>query len=96
MRSDGSQEGTGVPPPGVRVDAADQAAGQSAEAESFSNARSGQRVAGLSVSGALVAGAVGLVGALVGTLSGNFIGGGVFLLASAVAFGALANAIYRR
>ncbi len=95
MRSDGSQEGRGASPPGVRVQVAEQAADQSPEPGRLSDARSGLGVAGLCVSGALLTGAAGLVGALMGTLSGNLVGGGIFLLASAIAFGALANAIYR-
>lgn len=51
---------------------------------------------GLAVVGALVTGAGSLFGAFVATGNGDFAGGGLFLVAAAVAFGLLCNAVYRR
>jgi len=50
----------------------------------------------LSATGALVTGAAGLVRALAAVLTGEFIGGGFLLGAAALAFGLLANAVYRK
>ncbi len=55
----------------------------------------GRRIAGLSVGGALVAGAGGVLGAFVATVGGDFIAGAIYLAAAALAFGLLANAIFR-
>ena len=58
--------------------------------------RSGTAAAGLGVIGALLTGFVGIVGSLLATLKAEFIGGGIYLLAAALAFGLLANAVFRR
>ncbi len=60
------------------------------------NLRRGSVAAGLSFLGAFLAGAGGLVGGFVATVNGDFIGGGIYLLAAAVAFGLSANAVFRR
>ncbi len=61
-----------------------------------SNLRRGSIAAGLSVAGALLTGAGGLFGGFVATGNGDFVGGGIYLLAAAVAFGLLTNAVFRR
>jgi len=58
--------------------------------------RSSPALPGLAVVGALVTGAGSLFGAFVATGNGDFAGGGLFLVAAAVAFGLLCNAVYRR
>lgn len=58
--------------------------------------RTGSAIAGLTVGGALLTGAGGIFGAFVETVRGEFIGGALYLVAAAVAFGMLANAVYRR
>lgn len=58
--------------------------------------RRGTAVAGLSVIGAFLAGAGSLFGGLIATASGDFVGGGAYGIAAALAFGLLANAVYRR
>lgn len=53
-------------------------------------------IAGICSIGALVTGCAGLLVALVALLDGlNYIGAGLALLAAAVAFGMLANALFR-
>ena len=66
------------------------------ETDRDSTIRRGHTAAGLSATGTLVTGAAGLVGALAAVLAGDFIGGGFFLGAAALAFGLLANAVYRQ
>ncbi len=61
-----------------------------------SGAQAGRTAAGLSVSGGLLTGAGALVTALAAVLSGDFVGCGVCLVAAALAFGLLANAVYRQ
>jgi hypothetical protein len=51
---------------------------------------------GLAVLGAFVTGVCGLLVAVVAVVSGDFVGAGVGLVASALAFGLLANAVFRR
>ena len=57
--------------------------------------RRGSIAAGLSVGGALLTGAGGIFASFVAILNAEFIGGGVYLLAAAFAFGLLANAVFR-
>lgn len=61
-----------------------------------SNVRRGSTVAGLSAVGALLTGAGGIFGCLIAANSHDHAGGGTYLLAAAVAFGLLANAVFRR
>ncbi len=54
-------------------------------------------IAGLSVIGVLVIGFTGIAAALFAVVNEqNYVGAGVCLFASALAFGLLANAVYRR
>ena len=53
-------------------------------------------VSGLTVLGAFIAGVAGLLVALVSVLSADFVAASVSLAASALAFGLLANAIFRQ
>ena len=56
----------------------------------------GDKLPGYAVGGALVVGVSGLILALLALIFGNFAGAGLCLIAAALAFGLLANAIYRR
>jgi hypothetical protein len=58
--------------------------------------RTGSAIAGLTAGGALLTGAGAIFGAFVESVRGEFIGGAIYLVAAAVAFGLLANAVYRR
>jgi hypothetical protein len=53
-------------------------------------------LAGSTVLGAYVTGVAGLVMAVIAVLSADFVGAGVALAASALAFGLLANAFFRQ
>ncbi len=61
--------------------------------EKDTSIRKGTAAAGLSVAGAMLTGAIGLIGGILLIDDGR---GGMYLLASAVAFGLLANAVFRR
>ncbi len=61
--------------------------------ETGRSVRKGQMAVDLSVVGALVTGVVGLVGGVLLIFTDH---GGLYLLASAIAFGLLANAVFRR
>ena len=58
--------------------------------------RIGVTTSGLSVAGAMLTGAGGLLGGFVATGNGEFVGGGLYLIAAALAFGLVANAVFRR
>lgn len=60
-----------------------------------SNIQRGHAAAGLTLSGALLTGALGVVGAFAAALGGDFIGSGFLLTSAALAFGLSANAVYR-
>ena len=59
------------------------------------DSKSRSLVAALSAIGALLAGGAALFGALLSLFNGQFVGGGLCLLAAGVAFGLLANATSR-
>lgn len=53
-------------------------------------------ILGLSVLGAFITGVAGLAVCVLAALSADFAGAGVGLVASALAFGLLANAVFRQ
>lgn len=52
--------------------------------------------AGLSIGGALLTGFGGLFGGFLATGNAEFVGGGLYLVAAALAFGLTANAVFGR
>jgi hypothetical protein len=53
-------------------------------------------ILGLSVLGAFITGIAGLIVFVLAVLNADFVGAGVGLVASALAFGLLANAVFRQ
>lgn len=57
--------------------------------------RTSRRIAGLAVLGGAVTGILALIGALYPFFNGDYASAGFMLIAAALAFGMLANAIFR-